>query len=68
MMLGLRLIGHGVDAAAFSARYGVTLDEAFGDEIADLVTIGMLERDERGVRLTDRGLMLANDVAARFLA
>lgn len=68
MMLGLRLIGHGVDAAAFATRYGVSLEEAFGAEIADLVAIGMLERDERGVRLTPRGLMLANDVAERFLA
>ena len=68
MMLGLRLIGHGVDAAAFATRYGVSLEEAFGAEIADLVAIGMLERDGRGVRLTPRGLMLANDVAERFLA
>jgi oxygen-independent coproporphyrinogen-3 oxidase len=68
MMLGLRLIGQGVDAVAFAARYGTTLEEAFGAEIADLAAIGMLERDERGVRLTRRGLMLANDVAERFLA
>ncbi|MGB3327470.1 MAG: coproporphyrinogen III oxidase family protein, partial [Thermomicrobiales bacterium] len=67
MMLGLRLIGHGVDAAAFATRYGTTLDETFGDQIAELVAIGMLERDERGVRLTPHGLMLANDVAERFL-
>ncbi|MGC4108330.1 MAG: radical SAM family heme chaperone HemW [Thermomicrobiales bacterium] len=68
MMLGLRLIGHGVDAAAFATRYGVPLDEAFGPEIAELAAMGMLERDERGVRLTPRGLLLANDVAERFLA
>lgn len=67
MMLGLRLIGHGVDAAAFTTRYGVSLEDAFGTEIADLVAMGMLERDDRGVRLTPRGLMLANDVAERFL-
>jgi oxygen-independent coproporphyrinogen-3 oxidase len=67
MMLGLRLIREGVGEAAFQARYGVSLDEAFGDTIRELVAIGMLERTESGVRLTPRGLMLANDVCARFV-
>ena len=67
MMLGLRLVRDGVDADAFHRRHGQTLDEAFGPTIRDLIEIGMLERDERSVRLSPRGLMIANDVVARFL-
>ncbi len=67
MMLGLRLLDHGVDAAAFQVRHGLSLDEAFGPTIDELTAPGLMERQERGVRLTHRGLMLANDVVARFL-
>jgi len=67
MMVGLRLIEDGINGAAFAARYGMTLDEAYGATIAELVDFGLLIRDDRGVRLTPRGLMLANDVAERFL-
>lgn len=67
MMLGLRLLDHGVDTVAFQARHGVPLDEAFGPIIESLVDIGMMELHDRGVKLTHRGLMLANDVIARFV-
>lgn len=67
MMLGLRLLDHGVDAQAFQVRHGVSLDDAYGPTIDDLIGIGMLERHGSGLRLTHRGLMLANDVVARFL-
>lgn len=67
MMLGLRLLDHGVDAGAFAARHGVGLFKHFGPQIARMQDVGLLERTERGVRLTERGMMLANDVAAEFL-
>jgi oxygen-independent coproporphyrinogen-3 oxidase len=67
MMLGLRLLQSGVDDAAFQRRHGVALDAAFGPQLRDLTALGLLERDPHGVRLTGRGLMLANDVCARFL-
>jgi oxygen-independent coproporphyrinogen-3 oxidase len=67
MMLGLRLLHDGVDADAFAARHGVALDDVYGETIAELTELGLLEPTGHGVRLTHRGLMLANDVAARFL-
>lgn len=67
MMLGLRLAADGIDAAAFAHRHGVTLAETFGPQIEELVTIGVMERTDRGIRLTRRGVMLANDAVARFL-
>ncbi|MFL5758635.1 MAG: radical SAM family heme chaperone HemW [Thermomicrobiales bacterium] len=67
MMLGLRLLDEGVDDDAFLARHGRTLTATFGETINDLAAIGMLERRPGNVRLTARGMMLANDVCARFL-
>ncbi len=67
MLLGLRLAADGIDAAAFARRHGVTLEEAFGPRIDELIAIGVMERTDRGIRLTRRGLMLANDVVERFL-
>ncbi|MDP9366744.1 MAG: radical SAM family heme chaperone HemW [Chloroflexota bacterium] len=67
MMLGLRLLQQGVDEGAFAARHGVELRERYGRIIEELVGFGLMERTGDGVRLTPRGLMVANDVCARFL-
>jgi oxygen-independent coproporphyrinogen-3 oxidase len=67
MMLGLRLLREGVIDAEFERRHGLSLDAAFGATIERLQAQGLLDRDDRGVRLTHRGLLLANDVCAEFL-
>ncbi|MGI9253883.1 MAG: radical SAM family heme chaperone HemW [Thermomicrobiales bacterium] len=67
MMLGLRLLREGVDRMAFAHRHGTTLEDAFGPEMAQLDAEGLINRDAHGIRLTQRGLLLANDVCARFL-
>ncbi len=67
MMLGLRLLREGVSEDEFERRHGITLSEAFGPTIDRFQEQGLLDRDDRGVRLTRRGLMLANDVCAAFL-
>lgn len=66
MMLGLRLIG-GVDFAAFEARFGVPMKRIYAREIEELEREGLLEMDERGIRLTPRGRLLGNRVFAAFL-
>ncbi len=67
MMLGLRLVAEGVTDARFRARFGLGLDDAFGDEIARLIARGLLERLPDRVRLTRRGRLLGNQVFAEFL-
>lgn len=67
MMLGLRLLQEGVTAGAFQRRHGQALTEIYGHQIEELSGIGMLTWDGERVRLTQHGLLLANDVAARFL-
>jgi oxygen-independent coproporphyrinogen-3 oxidase len=67
MMLGLRLVRDGVADDAFARRHGVALDDVYGNLIRELAALGLLERFSGSVRLTRQGLMLANDVCARFL-
>jgi oxygen-independent coproporphyrinogen-3 oxidase len=67
MMLGLRLLREGVTFSEFERRHGQPLLDAFGDVITRFQNQGLLAMDARGVRLTQRGLMLANDVSAAFL-
>jgi len=66
MMLGLRLID-GVSHETFVRRFGVDLSDVYGAEIADLSEDGLLQADERGIRLTARGRLLGNRVFAAFL-
>lgn len=68
MMLGLRLVRHGVDFDAFARRYGVALESVFAREFVELEAMGLLTRDSERVRLTPRGLMLGNQVFGRFVA
>ncbi len=67
MMLGLRLVKEGVSRARFRRRHGVEMDAIFADELARLYSQGMLQSDGESVRLTERGLMLGNQVFAAFL-
>ncbi len=66
MFMGLRL-NVGVSFAHFRDRCGVEMDSIFGTELTELAEQGLIERDERGVRLTRRGRMLGNRVFERFV-
>ncbi len=66
MMMGLRL-DTGVSRAAFAACFGVGLTATFGPVIDELSGAGVLEADERGIRLTSRGRLLGNEVFGRFV-
>jgi oxygen-independent coproporphyrinogen-3 oxidase len=67
MMLGLRLLVEGVSRGAFMARHGRSLDQAFGAIVAEQVGLGLIEDLGEGIRLTRRGMMVANDVVAAYL-
>lgn len=66
MMMGLRLSA-GVGEAHFAARCGLSLDEAYGEALAELIGQGLVERAGGRVRLTPRGRMLGNRVFERFV-
>jgi putative oxygen-independent coproporphyrinogen III oxidase len=71
MMVGLRLL-EGVPASRFSNQFkGQTLEKKFGDVIAKLMNDGLLEAENKGndtiYRLTDKGVLLGNDVFGAFI-
>ncbi len=66
MFMGLRL-NVGVSATHFRDRCSVEMDAVFGTELAELAELGLIDRDERGVRLTHRGRMIGNRVFERFV-
>ena len=66
LILGLRLL-EGVSAAEFAARFGMSLREAFGEAIERHAAIGLLEWDGERLRLSERGLLLANEVFVDLL-
>ena len=66
MMVGLRLL-RGVSDRDFRAQFDRSMEDVFGKEIARLVSEGLLERTPDGCRLTRQGLLLGNEVFARFI-
>ncbi len=66
VFLNLRL-REGFALDAFRARFGAGFDEVFGARAARLFEGGMLERANERVRLTDRGVELADSVFAEFI-
>ncbi len=66
MMLGLRLVA-GIPHAEFARRYGADLGQVYGPVVSELTAQGLLVSDDVGVRLSERGLLLGNQVFARFL-
>jgi oxygen-independent coproporphyrinogen-3 oxidase len=54
----------------FQERFGCSLQEQFGEEIRELVDLGLLEVSKEGgesLRLTARGRLLGNQVFMRFV-
>lgn len=64
--LGLRMIA-GLSRRRFAARFGVDVTEVFGVEIAQLKKKDLVEMTPDALRLTERGLLLANEAFAAFV-
>ncbi len=64
--LNLRLI-EGLELRRFAERFGVTLEERFGSRLERLIEGELLLREDGRVRLSERGLELADSVFAEFL-
>ncbi|PKN82480.1 MAG: coproporphyrinogen III oxidase [Chloroflexi bacterium HGW-Chloroflexi-9] len=66
MILGLRLM-EGVSLPEFAERFGVTVQDAFGPAIDRHTRLGLIEVAGDRLRLTDRGLLLSNEVFTDLL-
>jgi len=70
MLMGLRLVEQGVSTKVFRDRFDQELDQVFGSEIEELISLGLLEwagKDRDRLRLTRQGRLLGNQVFMRFL-
>ena len=63
----LRLLQEGLDLAAFAARFGRTLDEAFPGTVAQLAGWDMLREANGRLYLTPKAYFLSNQVFYRFM-
>ncbi len=66
MILGLRMT-KGVSFAEFQSRFGISLKEKYGHQAEGFIKDGLLEEKGGFLRLTDRGLDLANVVMRSFI-
>jgi oxygen-independent coproporphyrinogen III oxidase len=66
-MLTLRL-SRGLKYAEITDKFAIDARELFGETVERYSRMGLLESDETGARLTDRGLAVADSLAAEFLA
>ena len=66
LILGLRLL-EGVGLADFRAHFGVELMDVVGERLAEPIASGLVEVASDRLRLTERGLLLSNEVFVRLL-
>jgi oxygen-independent coproporphyrinogen-3 oxidase len=66
MFTGLRLTT-GVDMEIMSTRYGVDVWQRFGKQLAPYLDAGILLRQDVRLRLTRKGMLLANEVMSVFV-
>lgn len=70
MMLGLRLVDEGVTERRFEDMYHCSMSSEFYNEIEALEKLGLVEwadSKKSGLRLTKRGVMVANQVFMQFV-
>ena len=66
MIMGLRLL-EGIDKGIFQRRFGQDLMKTYGEEIEELIELGLIEMEGERMKLTPRGRLLGNEVFQRFL-
>lgn len=66
MFLGLRL-AEGVNLPAFEDEFGRSFESVYGSAAADFFRLGLVVQNDGILTLTQRGMLLSNQVFARFL-
>ncbi len=66
LFTGLRLTA-GIDLNAVQRRYGTDVWQRYGEELQPFITEGLLTHEGSVLRLTRRGMLLANEVMTVFV-
>jgi oxygen-independent coproporphyrinogen-3 oxidase len=67
LIMGMRLIGRGIDRQAFRERFAVDLLDLHGPALRRFEGQGLVTVDDARVMLTERGRMLSNRVLREFV-
>ena len=67
MMTGLRLVREGVSISGFERRFGVPIDQIYGEAITRLIAYELLYRDGDALKLTPPARLLSNQVFLQFM-
>ena len=66
IILGLRT-KDGVSLKEYKTRFGINLNDIFSKQIDKLVSIGLLKKDDYRIKLTNKGIFLANTAFREFV-
>ncbi|MCP4396339.1 MAG: radical SAM family heme chaperone HemW [bacterium] len=66
IMMNLRLL-EGLDLQGFQQRFGQALEEIYPRELEKLSSLELIEMQHERLRLSSKGLLLANEVCQEFL-
>jgi oxygen-independent coproporphyrinogen-3 oxidase len=66
LFLGLRMI-EGVDVEKFRTEFGIPIEDAYGEQLPQLLDKGLLEWNYPLLRLSSKGLSISNQVVMLFL-
>jgi oxygen-independent coproporphyrinogen-3 oxidase len=66
LMMGLRL-RRGLSLGEVRERHGTDVEARFGPELGRLEALGLVERADGRLRLTERGVLVSNEVMACFV-
>ena len=66
MFLGLRK-KTGVSIERFEEKFGISFEDRYGQVVRDLKNEGLLQEEDRWLRMTKKGLFLGDTVAERFI-
>ena len=66
MFLGLRKT-EGICCDRFQEKFGRPIEEVYGQQILELERKGLLKRENRKIRLTERGVDVSNTVFTEFM-
>jgi len=70
MILRLRLLEEGITVGEFSERFGLDMQQIYGEQIHKLIDFGLLEWRGKNLErlcLSDRGILLGNQVFLEFI-
>ena len=65
-MMNLRML-EGIELQSFQQRFGQSLEEIYARELEKLSFLELIEIRNGYVRLSSKGLLLANEVCREFL-